>query len=69
MYLGIGTSETTDQQPNAQIVQSVEDLEKVLRAKGLGPSRLKVVVEQNATHNEAAWSRRLPEALLFLYGK
>ena len=69
MYVGIGTSETTDQQPSAEIVKSVEELEKVLRAKGLGPSRLKVVVEPNAVHHEEAWSRRLPEALLFLYGK
>ncbi len=69
MYLGIGTSETTDQQPSAEIVQSVRELEKVLRTKGMGPSRLKVVVDEGAQHNEAAWSRRLPEALLFLYGK
>ena len=69
MYLGIGTGETTDQQPSAEIVQSVEELEKVLRKKGMGPSRLKVAVEQNAVHNEGAWSRRLPEALLFLFGK
>jgi predicted alpha/beta superfamily hydrolase len=69
MYLGIGTSETPDPGPNDQVVESVEELEKVLRAKGLGPSRLKVVVEQHATHNEGAWSRRLPDALLFLYGK
>ena len=69
MYLGIGTHETADQEPNAEIVKSVEELEKVLRSKGMGPTRLKVVVEQNATHNEGAWSRRLPEALLFLYGK
>ena len=69
MYLGIGTSETTDQQPSDDIVKSVEELEQVLRKKGMGPARLKVVVEQNAIHNEGAWSRRLPEALLFLYGK
>ncbi len=69
MYVGVGTSETPDLEPSAEIVNSVEQLEKVLRAKGLGPARLKVVVEQNATHNEGAWSRRLPEALMFLYGK
>ena len=69
MYLGIGTAETTDQQPSADIVKSVEELEKVLRKKGMGPSRLKVVVDEDAQHNEAAWSRRLPDALLFLYGK
>ena len=69
MYLGIGTAETTDQQPSADIVKSVEELEKVLRNKGMGPTRLKVVVDEGAQHNEAAWSRRLPDALLFLYGK
>ena len=69
MYLGIGTNETTDQQPSEEIVKSVEELEQVLRNKGMGPSRLKVVVDEGAQHNEAAWSRRLPEALLFLYGK
>jgi hypothetical protein len=35
----------------------------------MGPSRLKVMVEDGAEHNEAAWSRRLPEAMVFLYGK
>ena len=69
MYLGVGTNETTDRQPSAEIVKSVEELEKVLRRKGMGPSRLKVVVDKGALHNEAAWSDRLPEALLFLYGK
>ena len=69
MYLGIGTNETTDQQPSAEIVKSAEELEKILRNKGPGPSRLNVVVAEGAQHNEAAWSRRLPEALLFLYGK
>jgi len=27
------------------------------------------VVEEGAVHNEAAWTRRLPDALLFLYGR
>jgi predicted alpha/beta superfamily hydrolase len=67
MYLGIGTSETPDPGPNADIVKSVEELERVLRNKGMGPARLKVVVDEGAQHNEAAWSRRLPDALLFLY--
>jgi hypothetical protein len=29
---------------------------------------LKVVVDECAVHNEAAWAKRLPEALKFLYG-
>ena len=69
MYLGIGTSETPDAEPNVDLVRSVEELEKVLRNKNMGPARLKVVVDEGAQHNEAAWSRRLPDALLFLYGQ
>ena len=40
-----------------------------LRKKGMGPARLKVVVEEGGQHTEAAWSKRLPEAMLFLYGQ
>jgi predicted alpha/beta superfamily hydrolase len=69
MFLAMGTSETGDPAYNAQLVKKVEELQSILRKKGMGPERLKVVVEEGATHNEAAWSRRLPEALVFLYGR
>ena len=69
MFLAMGTNETPDSEYNAQLVADVEELQKVLRKKGMGPDRLKVVVEDGAHHNEAAWSARLPEALLFLYGR
>ncbi len=69
MFLGMGTNETHDSEYNAQLVKRAEELEAILRKKGMGPDRLKVVVEEGATHNEGAWSRRLPEALLFLYGR
>ena len=32
-------------------------------------SKLVALIEEGAAHNEGAWSRRLPEALLFLYGR
>ena len=67
MYVAIGTAEESDQKANAKDVDAVNDLEKVLRGKGLGPGRLKVVVEEGAHHDEIAWSKRLPDALLFLY--
>jgi len=71
MYIGIGTSEAPygDPQQSAPAVQQVEELEKILREKGMSANRLKVVVEEGAQHNEAAWSRRLQDALLFLYGR
>ena len=69
MFLAMGTSETRDPEYNAQLVKNVEELQTILRKKGMGPERLKVVVEEGAAHNEGAWSRRLPDALLFLYGR
>ncbi len=68
MYVAIGTAEESDEKAAAKDVDAVTDLEKILRAKGLGPTKLKVVVEEGAHHNETAWSKRLQSALLFLYG-
>jgi predicted alpha/beta superfamily hydrolase len=71
MYVGIGTAETPygDPQRSAEVVQQVRELEDILVKKGMGASRLRVAIEEGGQHNEAAWSRRLPDALLFLYGK
>ena len=68
MYVAIGTAEDADTKAAAKDVDAVNDLEKILREKGLGPNRLKVVVEEGAKHDEIAWSKRLQSALLFLYG-
>jgi predicted alpha/beta superfamily hydrolase len=70
MVIGIGTDEAPsgDSQLNTQVVKDVHELETILRKKGMDATRLKVVVEEGGKHEEAAWSRRLPEALLFLYG-
>ena len=68
MYVAIGTAEEADEKASARDVEAVQELEKILRAKGLGPTRLKVVVEEGAKHDETAWSKRLQGALLFLYG-
>lgn len=70
IYIGIGTSEDPkDPQQSAEAVKLVNDLESELRKKGLGPSRLKVVIEEGGEHTEAEWSKRLPDAMLFLYGQ
>jgi predicted alpha/beta superfamily hydrolase len=68
MFVGMGTKETPNATYNAELVKNVEELETMLRKKGMGANRLKVVVDEGARHNEDAWSRRLPEALMFLYG-
>ena len=68
MFVAMGTKETHDAAYNAELVKDTEELQTILRKKGMGPTRLKVVIDEGATHNESAWSRRLPEALIFLYG-
>lgn len=67
-YIGVGTAEEDDEKASAQDVSEVQSLEKILRAKGLGPGELQVVIDVGAKHNEVAWSKRLQNALLFLYG-
>src|SRR5271165_4034185 len=69
MFVAMGTSETKDADYNAELLQRVEEMQTILRRKGMGPDRLKVVVDEGALHNEGAWSRRFPEAMLFLYGR
>ena len=71
IYIGVGTSESLKGDPKqaAEMVEKVQDLQKILRKKGMTTSRLQVVIENGGEHNEAAWSRRLPDALVFLYGK
>ncbi len=69
VYLGVGTAETGRHEINHETVENVRSLESILRDRGLGPKRLKVVVTEGATHSEDAWAARLPEALAFLFGR
>ena len=68
VYLGVGTAETSRADRNEETVENVRKLERILRRTGLGPRRLRFVVEEGGTHSEGAWARRLPAALEFLYG-
>jgi predicted alpha/beta superfamily hydrolase len=68
IYVGVGTAETSRADWNEETVANVRRLEEMLRTHGLGPRRLRVVIDEGATHSERAWARRLPGALRFLYG-
>lgn len=69
VYLGMGTRETGNPAKDEATVEGVRQMENTLRDAGLGKSRLKVWIEEGATHNEAAWRARFPGALEFLFGK
>ena len=69
VYLGVGTAETSKAHVNRETVENVRVLESILQDAGLGPKRLKVVVQEGATHSEGAWAGRFGEALTFLFSR
>lgn len=68
IFVGVGTRETGRAEKDREIVEDVRDLERSLRRAGLGEERLRVRIEEGASHNEAAWAGRFGEALGFLFG-
>ncbi len=66
-YLAMGTRETGNAEKDAKIVSDVRELESIMRDAGLDEERLKVRIDEGATHSESAWAARFPEALEFLY--
>src|SRR4029077_5380916 len=67
LFMGMGTRETGNAEKDAKIVGDVRELETILREAGLDEQRLRVRVEEGASHTESAWAARFPEALEFLY--
>ncbi|HXZ31078.1 MAG TPA: alpha/beta hydrolase-fold protein [Terriglobales bacterium] len=68
VYVAIGTHEAGRADKDWQVVEDVRELERILRGAGLGDDRLRVRIDEGATHNEREWARRFPEALKFLFG-
>jgi predicted alpha/beta superfamily hydrolase len=67
IYLGMGTREVGNAPKDERVVNDVRELERILRAAGLGEARLKFWMEEGTGHNEAAWGARFAVALEFLY--
>ena len=67
LYLGMGTRETGNAEKDTKVVGDARELEAILRENGLDERRLRVRIEEGATHTESAWAARFPDALEFLY--
>jgi predicted alpha/beta superfamily hydrolase len=67
VYLGMGTRELGNAEKDAKTVGDFLELEAILREAGLDEQRLRVRIEEGASHTESAWAARFPEALEFLY--
>ena len=61
MYLGMGTREVGNAEKDEMVVEDLRALESTLQAAGLD-KRLRVRVDEAATHSEAAWAARFAEA-------
>lgn len=74
IYIGVGTNEGDRKECKPgdltyEAVQDVFQLKQIFQTAGFDARHLKVVTEDCARHDEAAWARRLPDALEFLYRK
>jgi predicted alpha/beta superfamily hydrolase len=67
VYLGMGTREVGDTEKDEKITNDARELASILLQAQLGDHWLKVRIEEGASHTEAAWAARFPEALEFLY--
>ena len=69
VYLGMGARELGDAKKDEKIANDARELAALIGGAGLDEHRLKVNIEEGASHSEASWARRLPGALEFLYGE
>jgi len=67
IWLALGTNETADSEANRQFVDNARNIDALMRR--VSPrSCIRFAIEEGAHHESAAWSRRLPDALVFLFG-
>jgi len=67
IYLGVGTNETKRKKINNEMLAGVHVLAENLSSSFNSPA-VQLNIGKGESHNESAWSRRLPQALIFLYG-
>lgn len=68
-YLAIGTRESGREDRDRQFVEDLRELERIMRRSGVGEDRLRVRIDEGASHSEGEWAKRFPDALAFLFGK
>lgn len=67
IYLGMGGSETGNAGDNQAMVAGAEALGELARGKGVKSDAMLINVDRDAKHDEAAWAKRFPQALMFLF--
>lgn len=68
VFVGFGGKEASDPVINGKMVGLIRQVESNFHAAGYDDSNFRFVVDPDALHTEAAWEKRLPGALTFLFG-
>ena len=66
--MAFGGKEASDPVTSDKKIGLVRQVEANFRAAGYDDSNFRFVVDPQALHTEAAWEKRLPGALTFLFG-
>jgi len=69
IFLATGTAEAGRPDRDQSMVDDVRELAAIFRRAGVDDRRLKLFIDEGASHHESAWARRFPEAVLFLFGQ
>jgi predicted alpha/beta superfamily hydrolase len=67
VYMAMGTRESGRPDRDQSFVNDVLRLAQNMKESGLGEERLRVNIAEGATHSEAEWAKRLPDAMEFLF--
>ncbi len=68
VFVAFGGKEATDPVISERLIGLIRQVETNFRAAGYDESNFRFVVDPDAVHTEAAWEKRLPGALTFLFG-
>lgn len=68
IFLATGTAEAGRADRDRSMVDDVRELAAIFGRASVPQNRLRLFVDEGATHHEAAWARRFPDALSFLFG-
>jgi predicted alpha/beta superfamily hydrolase len=67
VFIGFGGEEVTHGDPEKMVQGFFATVGANFKAAGYDDSNFRYVYEQGAKHTEAAWAKRLPDALKFLF--
>ena len=69
IFLATGTTEAGRPDKDQSMVDDVRELAAIFRRAGLDDTRLRLVVDDGAAHQEGGWGRRFAVAVTFLLGR